>query len=76
MVCAIFTLYQIAFYFFQASEEGKTDNYHPVSINLSKIYERCMYIQNYEYLNKVLSKWQCGFRQGHSAQHCLLVMVE
>ena len=35
-----------------------------------------MYIQIYEYLNKILSIWQCGFRQGHSAQHCLLVMVE
>ena len=35
-----------------------------------------MYIQIYEYLNKILSKWQCGFRQGYSAQHCLLVMVE
>ena len=35
-----------------------------------------MYIQIYEYLNKILSKWQCGLRQGHSAQHCLLVMVE
>ena len=37
--------------------------------NLSKMYERCMYIQIYEYLNKILSKWQCGFRQGYSAQH-------
>ena len=44
--------------------------------SLSKIYERCMYIQIYEYLNKILSKWQCSFRQGYSAQHYLLVMVE
>ena len=53
----------------------KTD---PVNIlpNLSKVYERCMYIQIYEYVNKILSKWQCGFCQGYSAQHCLLVMVE
>ena len=35
-----------------------------------------MYIQIYEYLNKILSKWQCSFRQGYSAQHYLLVMVE
>ena len=35
-----------------------------------------MYIQIYEYLNKILSKWQCGFLQGYSAQHCFLVMVE
>ena len=36
----------------------------------------CMCIQIYEYLNKVISKWQCGFRQGYSAQQCLLVKVE
>ena len=35
-----------------------------------------MYIQIYEYLNKILSKWQCGFHQSYSAQHCLLIMVE
>ena len=35
-----------------------------------------MHVQIYEYLNKFLLKWQCGFRQGYSAQHCLLVMVE
>ena len=35
-----------------------------------------MYIQIYEYLNKILSKWQCGFRQGYCAQHCLIIMVE
>ena len=35
-----------------------------------------MYVQIYEYLNKILSKWQCGFRQGYSEQHCLLVIIE
>ena len=35
-----------------------------------------MYIQIYEYLNEIFSKWQCGFRKGHSSQHCLLVMAE
>ena len=35
-----------------------------------------MYSQIYEYLNKILSKWQCGFRQGYSAHHYLLVMIE
>ena len=24
----------------------------------------------------VFSKYQCGFRKGHSAQHCLLTMTE
>ena len=30
----------------------------------------------YEYFNKILSKQQCGFRQGFSTQHCLLAMTE
>ena len=35
-----------------------------------------MYIKIYEYLNKILSKWQCGFRQGYSAPRRLFVMLE
>ena len=35
-----------------------------------------MYCQMYAYLNKILSKCQCGFRQEHSTQHCLLIMTE
>ena len=27
-------------------------------------------------MDKVLSKYQCGFRKGCNAQHCLLVMIE
>ena len=27
-------------------------------------------------LSKLLSKFQCGFRKGFNAQHCLLVMIE
>ena len=30
----------------------------------------------YAYLNKILSKWQCDFRQGYSTLHCLLIMTE
>ena len=35
-----------------------------------------MYIQIYEYLNKILPKWHCGALQGYRAQYCLLVMLE
>ena len=51
---------------FLKKERDNVENYRPVSIlpDLSKMYERCMYIQIYEYLNNILSKWQCGFRQG------------
>ena len=53
-------------------------NDRPVSILpvLSKIYERCIIDQMYCYFNQILSKRQCGFRQGHSTQHSLLHMVE
>ena len=53
-------------------------NYRPVSIlpNISKIYERCIYNQISLYFNDILSKYQCGFRKGYNAQHCLIVMVE
>ena len=63
---------------FKKIDRANVQNYRPITIlaNLSKVYERCMYIQSYEYLNKNFSKWQCGFGQGYSAQHCLLVMVE
>ena len=54
------------------------ENYRPVSIIpiFSKVYERCMYDQMYEYFNKILSKQQGGFRQGFSTHHCLLAMTE
>ena len=57
------------------SEKG---NYRPVSIlpNLSKVFERCIYKQIYEYFENILSKYQCGFRKGHSAQHCLIALLE
>ena len=63
---------------FKKKDRENVENHRPVSILpvLSKVYERCMYDQMYVYLNKILSKWQCGFRQEYSAQHCLLIMAE
>ena len=29
-----------------------------------------------DYFDKILSKYQCGFRKGFSTQHCLLAMIE
>ena len=43
---------------------------------VSKIYERCLYDKINEYFQPLFSKLQCGFRKGHSAQHCLLVLIE
>ena len=61
-------------------KDDKTDktNYRPISIlpNLIKVYERLIYSQISPYFDSVLSKFQCGFRKGFNAQHCLLTMVE
>ena len=54
------------------------NNYRPVSILpvLSRIFEKCLYKQIPSYFNDIFSKYQCGFRKGFSAQHCLLAMIE
>ena len=61
-------------------KDDKTDkeNYCPISImpDLSKVYERLMYNQIYPYFQTIFSKFQCGFRKGFNAQHCLFAMVE
>ena len=53
-------------------------NYRLVSIlsNISKIYKRLLFKQISEYFEPILSKFQCGFRKGFSAPHCLLSMLE
>ena len=63
---------------FKKGSKNSKENHRPISIlpNISKIYERCMYKQMSYYLGTFLSKFQCGFRQGISAQHCLLAMIE
>ena len=35
-----------------------------------------MYDQLKDHFDKLLSKYQCGFRKGFSTQHCLLGMIE
>ena len=54
------------------------ENYRPISLLpiVSKIYERILYSQIDAYFNDILSPLQCGFRKFHSAQHCLLVLLE
>ena len=54
------------------------ENYRPISIlpNISKVYGRCLYDQMSTFFEDIFSKYQCGFRKGYSAQHCLLVMIE
>ena len=61
-------------------KDEKTDkeNYRPISIllNLSKVHDRLMYNQIYPYFLTIFPNFQCGFRKGFNAQHCLLAMIE
>ena len=45
-------------------------NYRPVSVLplLSKVFEKVMYIQLYDYMENVLNQLLCGFRKAHSTQ--------
>ena len=58
--------------------KSKKDHYRSISIlpSISKIYERFFFKQISEYFEQFLSKYQCGFRKGFSAQHSLLSMLE
>ena len=63
---------------FKKDERLDKTNYRPISIlpTLSKIYEKVIYHQMYEYFDIIFSKFLCGFRKGQSTQHSLLYMLE
>ena len=63
---------------YKKKSRSSKDNYRPVSIlsNISKIYERCIYDQIQNYFDQILSKYECGFRKGYNAQHCLITLIE
>ena len=63
---------------YKKKSKTSKDNYRPVSIlsNISKVYERWIYDQIQNYFDQILSKFQCGFRKGFNAQHCLIALIE
>ena len=63
---------------FKKDDKTDKENYRPISIlpNLSKVYERLMYNQMYPFFDQIVSKLQCGFRKGFSAEQCLIHMIE
>ena len=54
------------------------NNYRPVNILpvLSKVFEKCLCKQISSYFDDIFSKYQCGFRKGFGAQHCLIAIIE
>ena len=53
-------------------------NYRPVSLlqNLSKVLEKYIYNQIVDYFGDLRSQHKCSFRKIHSAQHCLLPLLD
>ena len=53
-------------------------NHRPVSILslLSKVFEKVMYIQLYDYMENFLNQLLCGFRKAHSTQHALFRLIQ
>ena len=51
---------------FKKGDRNTETNYRSVSIlpKVSKIYERCLYKQMSKFFDKILSKYQGGFRKG------------
>ena len=54
------------------------ENYRPVSTLslLSKVYERAVFNQLSEYIQKFLNKILCGFCKAHSIQHALFRLLQ
>ena len=63
---------------YKKGSKNSKENYGPVSIlpNISKIYERYFFKPISNYFENIFSQFQCGFRQGLSAQYCLISMTE
>ena len=53
-------------------------NYRPVSLIpiVSKVFERNMFNEISLYIDKFLSSYLFGYRKGHSAEPCLVTMIE
>ena len=63
---------------FKKGFKGSKENYRPVSILpiISKIFEKIISKEITNFMERLLSKYQCGFRRGFTAQNCLLAMLE
>ena len=59
-------------------DKSDKENYRPISIlpTPSKIFEKIIYEDIYNYMNDKLSPCLCGFRKGYSSQYCLILMLE
>ena len=63
---------------FKKGDSTSKENYRPISVlpSTSKIFERIMLNQIYNYIIVKLFSLLCGFRKGYSTQHALLRLIE
>ena len=63
---------------FKKNAPTSKNNCRPVSVSpvISKIFERIICNQLSAFFEEIFSKFQCGFRKGHSTQHWPLMMLE
>ena len=59
-------------------EKDNKKKYRPVSLTptISKIFEKDMYEQIYNFVDSFLSPYLFGYRKGHSTEQCLMIMIE
>ena len=59
-------------------DPSRAKNYRPVNVlpSVSKIFERILHRQVSSYVDQFLSTFMCGYREGFSAQHALLSLIE
>ena len=59
-------------------EKDNKKKYRPVSLTpiMSKVFEKEMYGQIYDFVEKLLSPYVFGYRTGHNSEQCLMVMIE
>ena len=60
------------------SDPSDKANYRPASVLplLSKVFEKVIYDQLYEYLKNFLSELLCGFRKAHSTELALFRLLQ
>ena len=63
---------------FKILDPSDKANYRPVSVLplLSKVFEKIIYDQLYEYLENLLSGLLCGFRKAYFTQHALFRLIQ
>ena len=63
---------------FKKLDPSDKANYRPVSVLplLSKVFEKVIYDQLYEYLKNFLSELLCGFRKAHSTELALFRLLQ